>query len=200
MLKKVRRLPSPALVISALALIVAVGGGSFALASLNGGKVKKIAKRAANKQITKRAPGLSVRRATTAANATNATNASQLGGVPASGYTQSGCGALTGQIKGFARINVAQVSSSFSTNGVEVPYNCSGGTVEARVFNGNVTEVRFNDSPVGFALASVLYGPTEQEHVNVNLSVKNESPGLFRVDATTGGGSAASEPFVILTP
>ena len=39
--------PSPALVISAIALIVAVGGGTFAFAALNNAKVKKIAKRQA---------------------------------------------------------------------------------------------------------------------------------------------------------
>jgi len=95
MLHKVRRLPSPAIVISAIALIVAVGGGSFAIASLNSGKVKRIAKKAANKQITKRAPGLSVSHAnsantansaTNATNAGTASNANALGGLGASAY------------------------------------------------------------------------------------------------------------------
>lgn len=107
MLARIRRLPSPALVISAIALIVAVGGGSFAIAAINNSKVKKIAKKQANKQIKKKAPGLSVSHAATADTATNAnhatsadsaanadhassadtaTNASQLGGQPASDY------------------------------------------------------------------------------------------------------------------
>jgi hypothetical protein len=42
MFKKIRQLPSPALVISFIALVVAVGGGSVALASLGTSKVKKI--------------------------------------------------------------------------------------------------------------------------------------------------------------
>jgi hypothetical protein len=83
-MRRIRRLPTPALVISVLALIVAVGGGSFAIASLNSNKVKKIAKQQANKQIKKKAPKLSVKhaktadsatKATSATNATNATNA-----------------------------------------------------------------------------------------------------------------------------
>lgn len=74
-----RRLPSPALVISALALIVAVGGGAFAIASSGNAKVKKVA----NKQITKRAPGLSVGHS---GSADTATNAAQLGGSPAGAY------------------------------------------------------------------------------------------------------------------
>ena len=46
--------PSPALVIALLALFVAVGGGSFAVAALTSGE-KRVVKRIANKQITKRA-------------------------------------------------------------------------------------------------------------------------------------------------
>jgi hypothetical protein len=76
MLTRIRRLPSPALVISAIALIVAVGGGTFAFAISDNAKDKKIAKQQANKQITSRAPGLSVSHAENATNATNATNAS----------------------------------------------------------------------------------------------------------------------------
>jgi len=73
-----KRLPSPALVISVIALTLAVGGGSFAIAALSHHDkkvVKKIAKKVANKQITKRAPTLSVKHAKTAGSATSAANA-----------------------------------------------------------------------------------------------------------------------------
>ena len=73
MLKRIRRLPSPALVISAIALVIAVGGGGYALASLNSGKVKRIARKQADKEIRKKASGLSVAHAVTANSATNAT-------------------------------------------------------------------------------------------------------------------------------
>jgi hypothetical protein len=76
MLNRIRRLPSPALVISAIALVFAIGGGTFALA-INSQKAKKIA----NKQINKKAPDLKVKHAKKASNAghagtaDNATNA-----------------------------------------------------------------------------------------------------------------------------
>ena len=60
-----RRL-SYANVTATLALFVALAGGSFAVAALNGQEkrvVKKIAKRQANKRITARAPELSVKHA-----------------------------------------------------------------------------------------------------------------------------------------
>ena len=53
MLNRIRRMPSPALVISIIALIVAVGGGTYAIA-LNKHDTKKIV----NKQIKKKAPKL----------------------------------------------------------------------------------------------------------------------------------------------
>jgi hypothetical protein len=56
------RVPSPALVIAVIALIVAVAGGAFAVAALTNKKAKKIA----NKVVTRRAPGLSVASAVSA--------------------------------------------------------------------------------------------------------------------------------------
>jgi hypothetical protein len=73
-LSRIRRMPSPALAISVIALIVAVGGGAFAVASSNS-SVKKLATKIANKQITQRAAGLSVLHAGTADSATTATTA-----------------------------------------------------------------------------------------------------------------------------
>jgi hypothetical protein len=72
-----RHKPSPAFIISVIALIVAVGGGTFAIAASDKKKDKKIA----NKVVTKRAPGLSVLHAKTADNATNADNATSAGGM-----------------------------------------------------------------------------------------------------------------------
>ena len=86
MVKRVRRLPTPAFVISVIALIVAVGGGTYALAALNRGKVKNISRRQANQQIRKKAPGLSVLHAQSADTATNADSATNLDGKPASDY------------------------------------------------------------------------------------------------------------------
>ena len=62
MIGRVRRVPSPALVISVIALVVAIGGGTFAIASSDSKQDKKIAKKVVNKL----APSLSVKHATTA--------------------------------------------------------------------------------------------------------------------------------------
>jgi len=190
MLSRIRRLPSPALVISAIALIVAVGGGTAAIALTDNQKDKRIAKKVANKQITKRAPGLSVK------------NARRLGGIPASGYTRSACGSLTGQQRGFARINASSTfSSTFTTNGVESPYNCSGGTVEARRTGLGVYEVRFNGSPATLALVQVAYTGSGTPPEFANADVSEESAGQFRVDVFGNmSNTSADHPFVILTP
>jgi hypothetical protein len=64
--------PSPAFIISVIALIFALGGG-LAFAKLSDGKKDK---KVANKVVTKRAPSLSVLHAKTADSATTATTAS----------------------------------------------------------------------------------------------------------------------------
>jgi hypothetical protein len=74
-LSKVRARATYANVTATLALFAALGGGSFAVAALSGSEkrvVKKIAKKQANKQITARAPGLSVEHASSADSATPA--------------------------------------------------------------------------------------------------------------------------------
>ena len=71
--------------------------------------------------------------ADTAARATTANtarNANALGGVAAANFTQRTCTSQTGAVKGFARIAAsAGFSATFTTTGVENPYNCSAGTV-----------------------------------------------------------------------
>ncbi len=74
------RRPSASLVISIIALCVALGGGSFAVAALGGHDkkvVKKLARHQANKQIKKKAPRLSVRYADSADSATSADRATR---------------------------------------------------------------------------------------------------------------------------
>ena len=96
---KIRDRATYANVTATLALFVALGGGSFAVAALSGSEkkvVKKIAKKQANKQITARAPGLSVASAQTAQSADTAQNAgsaddsARLGGeLPSAFQTQT---------------------------------------------------------------------------------------------------------------
>jgi hypothetical protein len=81
MLSRFRRLPSPALVIASIALILAVGGGSFALAISDRKQDKKIAKRVANRQIRRKAHTLQVKHARVARRAKFATQAADAGSV-----------------------------------------------------------------------------------------------------------------------
>src|SRR5262245_31902518 len=97
MLTKLRRLPSPALVISAIALTLAIGGSAVALAPSDNAKDKKIAKKVANKLITKRAKSLSVRHATTADTATNAGHATSADTANSAAPSGAAGGDLSGQ-------------------------------------------------------------------------------------------------------
>jgi hypothetical protein len=72
-LSRIRARATYANVTATLALFVALGGGSFAVAALSGSEkkiVKKIAQKQADKQITARAPGLTVQHAGSADAAT----------------------------------------------------------------------------------------------------------------------------------
>jgi hypothetical protein len=69
---RIKELPSPALVISAIALTLAVGGGTFAIASSDNSQDVRIVKRV----LSARAPGLTVAHAKSADSATTAEHAS----------------------------------------------------------------------------------------------------------------------------
>ncbi|MQA74934.1 MAG: hypothetical protein GEU88_11435 [Solirubrobacterales bacterium] len=110
--------PSPAMIVAALALVVALGGTAiaapeFATEKINKSKVKKIAKKQgkkqARKQIKKKAPGLSVANAENAVNAENATNAT----TAANGAAGYGNFTPTGAVQGAAfNMNNLTVSTS----------------------------------------------------------------------------------------
>lgn len=100
------RRPSPSLIIAVIALIVAVGGGTFALAASD----KKTDKKIAKKVVTNLAPGLSVK------SATNATNATQLGGTPAAGYQTKVLSAVVSDTGALVR-GVGAVSASRQQGG-----------------------------------------------------------------------------------
>jgi hypothetical protein len=80
-----RRLPSPAMVVAVVAVILALGGSAFAAL---GGKDKKKVRSIADQEISKKASGLSV------------ADSAKLGGVPASGYNQGGGHTLFGTKSG----------------------------------------------------------------------------------------------------
>jgi hypothetical protein len=141
MLGRIRRLPSPALVISAIALIVAVGGGTFAIAASSDKKQDtKIARKVANKQITKRAPKLSVKHATSADSATDATNADHASSADtatnaANASSASNADTVGGvTVKGFSyqTPSIGSKATLFSLDGLTLTAVCSSGRVDAR--------------------------------------------------------------------
>ncbi len=69
--------PSPAIVVAILALVAGVTGAAVAQPAAKKAVTKKKAKKIADKEIEKLAPGLSVASAASATNATNATNAAR---------------------------------------------------------------------------------------------------------------------------
>lgn len=77
-----RRVPSPAMLVAAVALVLALGGTAVAAPELSLNDVKKVAKKQAKKQagklINKRAPGLTVAHANTAGTANSANAVSTL--------------------------------------------------------------------------------------------------------------------------
>lgn len=131
-----------------------------------------------------------------------AVNAEKLGGIAASGYTRNDCASLTGQIKGFARINNATVSTvALSTAGVEIPYNCSGQSVLARRTATGKYEVKFTENPAGIAIGSPLEADgLEGWDVN-SISINRIGAGDFRVQIWNDPTSAhLNDSFAILTP
>ena len=174
--------PSAGLIVAVVALIMALGGTAYAGGLVPGKNTvgtKQLKKNAVTTNKIKNGAvttnkikngavtgnklnltGVTVpnaSHASTADSATTAGNANALGGVAASGYTQSSCSSLSGAIKGFAHINDAAVSTTtLSTAGVEAPYNCSGGSVEARRFSTGKYEVKFVGSPVAIAMATPM--------------------------------------------
>jgi hypothetical protein len=88
--------PSPAMIVAILALSMSLVGTAVA-AGVFSKQEKKVIKKLANKQITKRAPGLSVEKAKTANTATNANQANTAANAGAlSGNTVVGEGDLDG--------------------------------------------------------------------------------------------------------
>jgi hypothetical protein len=221
-----RRRPSPAMIVALIALFVALGGSSYAAIKIStknlrtGAVNSRVLKNNSAKSGDIRNESLTgsdiktdsiknadidnstlqAKTADTANKATtadSATNATSLGGVAAANFTQRTCTSQTGAVKGFARIAAsAAFSATFTTTGVENPYNCSDGTIEARRLGVGTYEVKFNGASPVLAFVSVLEDgiPTLTA---VTASVV--TPGTFRVQSfvTSSGTSVDNVKFVI---
>jgi hypothetical protein len=217
-----RQRPSPAMIVALLALFVSLGGSSYAALKVGSKNIKRsaVTSRAIKNNTVTSADvrngtltGRDVKnnslrnadivnsnlRAATAKQADAATNADKLGGIASTGFTRPDCTSQTGSVKGFARIaGAAAFSGTFTTTGVENPYNCSGGTVEARRLGVGTYEVRFNGGGQVLALVDILESgvPTI-----TSVSAALVAAGTFRVQTvdTATGVAADNVAFVIAT-
>ena len=106
------------------------------------------------------------------------------------GFHTPDCTSQSGALKGFARINAsAGFSGTFTTTGVENPYNCSGGTVEAQRLSVGTYVVRFNGASPVLALVDIL---DEGLPTITSVSTARVSAGSFRVQ--TVDTASASTP------
>jgi hypothetical protein len=183
--------PSPALVVSVLALTVAVAGTAMAgvaTISVLNKQEKKQAKKIANKQIQKKAPGLSVAsaanatNATNAANATTAANANTLDGLDSSAFLGAG------EVRNSGRVTLDDPTP--------------GGTVPASAFllDTDDIDVRF-DCFQDFAASSNEIGRVEvlpSDGKPLSLSgLSSESPPLSHNLVDASGYSAVTSDAVI---
>jgi hypothetical protein len=135
--------------------------------------------------------------ATKANTADTAANANALAGIAAAGFTRPDCTIQSGAVKGFARVAAsAGFSATFTTAGVENPYNCSGATVEARRLGVGTYEVRFNGASQPLAFVDIL---EDAIPTITSVTAARVAPGTFRVQTvdTATGGALDNVKFVI---
>jgi hypothetical protein len=160
--KLVRRMPSPAMIVAVVAVILALGGTAVAALS---GKDKKKVRGIADQEITKKAPGLSV------ASAGNASDSAKLGGVAPSGYQQGGGHTLFGT-KGGANPSTGNLVLSIPGIGA-VTFDCAANGVDSTIHVTNnsgsfLDDIGQNQDSTGAAL--IPFGPNIGNGVTVDIS------------------------------
>jgi hypothetical protein len=211
MRKSLQRRPSLALVVSFVALFIALGGSAYAGFGLaknsvgtkqlkNGAVTTSKIRNGAVTSSKINGSGVTVssalhaNSATTAGSATSASNAGSLGSIPASGYTRNDCSSQTGQIKGWAIISG---SASFSSTFVPVAgYNCASGfgttgQVEAQRLGTGLYEVKFPNNPDTIIFGSTFTGFVDQHE---------QGPGDFIVGVRDTTGALTDQKFDVLSP
>src|SRR6476659_8907530 len=168
-MRRIRSHLTYANVISTLALFAALGGGSFAIASLSGSD-KKVVKRIANKQITKRAPRLSVKQAT---------NADKLGGKPAGDFEKR----LWAVVRSDGTL--ARGAGAISSSG-------AGGNYEVK-FNRNISDCAFSAAVGDPADGAESFGETE-----ANITSLDTAPDTVSVFTANSSGGIANRGFHLI--
>jgi hypothetical protein len=167
------RRPSPAMVLAAIALILAMAGtaiaGPDAISNkITKSKVKKIAKKQAGKVVNKREPGLNVNSAKTADTATTATTAA----------TAINSQAVDGMSAHKISLALAAGSSAEALNagGLTINAACSGGQVLS------LTATTTVDASLGSQLTNLIAGAS----TFLNETQQGFAPGE-NVDLLAGG-------------
>jgi hypothetical protein len=173
-------MPSPAIFISIIALIFAVGGG-YAIA-----KKKQSPKKIANNVVTKRAPGLSVLHAKTADNATSASSVNGAGVFPIN-FNTNGTSVQTLLDQNNLQLVASCTGGSFDF--LEVRSNANGGTFHSEVVDvedaldfydfdnnfdsGDSTDLLAQDGPTDKNVF-ITYNNAAGRGVTVHLGVGSE--------------------------
>jgi hypothetical protein len=179
-----RKGPSPAMVVAIIALVFAVAGtavAAVATVSVLSKKEKKQTRNIADGEVSKLAPGLSVK---SAGSATTAANADQLGGKPSADY-------LLAHSRG-----VALAGARILGNGtVETWFNTLGGAPTVSTFGGNGYDVTFpglGDASQTVLQATVLTAGPAGGQITANYTTL--APGQTAVELSTFNAAGAAAP------
>jgi hypothetical protein len=171
--KLFKHAPSPAMVVAVIAVVLALGGTAVAALS---GKDKKKVRNIADQEITKKAPGLAVASAGTAANASNAADAAKLGGVAPSGYQQGaghtlfGAKSASAPSTGNALLNIPGIAN--------ITMDCAANGVDSTVHITNTSGVNLGDVGQNQANAGATlnpFGPGLANGATVDINHVNSS-------------------------
>ncbi len=187
MLNRNRPLPSPALIIAVIALVVAVGGGTFAIASSRNSTTKVV-----TKIVKKLAPRLSVNHAKTADSATSADHAGSADSATTAGTVSDG--AITNAKLGGNAVTGANVQDGSLT----------GSDLAAETITGANLDTNSVSSDLGLqfpAGALPLEGEEEGTLYTHNLWTltavcKDEGGGNARAEIKLSGASGGA-PFLL---
>jgi hypothetical protein len=172
-LRRIRRLPSPALVISAIALIVAVGGGTFAFA-VSKDQTKRIAKNVANSRINHREGKLSVSHAKTANTADTATSVGPNG------------------VNTTAIQDNAVTNSKIADNAVTNSKIADNAVTNTKIADGSVSETKIQDNAVtNTKIADNAVTNTKIADGSVHASELGDSSQVVSANAPIAAGAGA---------
>lgn len=173
MIDRIRQLPSPALAISVLALVVAVGGGTFAIASSRKSTTKIV-----TKIVRKLAPKLSVNHAKTADHATNADHAGSADSATTAGTVSDGA------------VTTAKLGADAVTGAKVKDGSLTGSDLAAETITGSNLDTNSVSSDLGLQYPA---GPLPLEGEEEATLYTHTAWTLTAVCKDDGGGNAHAE-------